>query len=284
MTETKPKRRWFRFSLRALLVLVTVLCVWLGFKVNAVRKQKEAIDAIMQAGGSFWFDYQYAVGDSNLTNPDPDITPPGPTWLRKFLGDDYFRTPVFLMIGYSENGGNNDIGTGLLNQLEKLPSLRRVMFDSIAIVDVSSGHRHRFSDSDLQVFSTLHHLESLSIQIADIRGDGVAYLSNLTNLGSLEFYSTPLDDAGMEKISKMEWLRSLVCAGTRITNKSLQYIQHLTNLDGLNLCDNDISDDALPCLKRLTNLRTLFLRKTHVTAGGIRELQKSLPNCKISSP
>jgi hypothetical protein len=40
MTETKPKRRWFRFSLRALLVFTTVLCVWLGFKVNAARPRQ----------------------------------------------------------------------------------------------------------------------------------------------------------------------------------------------------------------------------------------------------
>ena len=27
MTETKPKRRWFRFSLRTLFVLVTIICI-----------------------------------------------------------------------------------------------------------------------------------------------------------------------------------------------------------------------------------------------------------------
>jgi predicted xylose isomerase-like sugar epimerase len=57
MIETKPKRRWFRFSLRMLLLVVTVLCVWLGFNVNAARRQKEAVQAIRLAGGSVWFEY-----------------------------------------------------------------------------------------------------------------------------------------------------------------------------------------------------------------------------------
>jgi predicted xylose isomerase-like sugar epimerase len=40
-----------------LLLVVTVLCVWLGFNVNAARRQKEAVQAIRLAGGSVWFEY-----------------------------------------------------------------------------------------------------------------------------------------------------------------------------------------------------------------------------------
>ena len=58
MAEPIKRRRWFRFSLRMLLVVVTVLCVWLGFKVNAARRQKEAVEAILKAGGQVSYDYQ----------------------------------------------------------------------------------------------------------------------------------------------------------------------------------------------------------------------------------
>ena len=40
-----PRRRWLRFSLRSLLILITILCVWLGVKVNQARRQKEAFTA-----------------------------------------------------------------------------------------------------------------------------------------------------------------------------------------------------------------------------------------------
>ena len=40
---SKPRRRWFQYSLRTLFVLVTVLCVWLGVTVERARKQREAV-------------------------------------------------------------------------------------------------------------------------------------------------------------------------------------------------------------------------------------------------
>ena len=43
---SKPRRRWFQFSLRTLLVLVTVLCVWLAMTAERARKQRKAVAAI----------------------------------------------------------------------------------------------------------------------------------------------------------------------------------------------------------------------------------------------
>ena len=91
MTETKPKRRWFKFSLRTLLVVMTALCVWLGFKVNAARRQKEAVTAIFKAGGTVSFDYQM-VPDGPLYDDfkiDTAALPRGPDWLRHIFGDDF---------------------------------------------------------------------------------------------------------------------------------------------------------------------------------------------------
>jgi hypothetical protein len=34
-----PKRRWFRYSLRMLFVLVTVVCCWLGYELNWIRQR-----------------------------------------------------------------------------------------------------------------------------------------------------------------------------------------------------------------------------------------------------
>ena len=54
-TITKPsavrKRRWFRFSLRTMLLATTMLCIWLGWKINAAREQRQAVAAVRELGG-----------------------------------------------------------------------------------------------------------------------------------------------------------------------------------------------------------------------------------------
>jgi hypothetical protein len=44
-------RRWFQFSLRSLLLLITAFAIWLGWEVETVRREKEALKAIEVMGG-----------------------------------------------------------------------------------------------------------------------------------------------------------------------------------------------------------------------------------------
>jgi hypothetical protein len=45
------RRRWLRFSLRGFLVVLTIGCLWLGWKVEKARRRGRAIDAVIAAGG-----------------------------------------------------------------------------------------------------------------------------------------------------------------------------------------------------------------------------------------
>lgn len=50
MLEPRPtRRRWYRFSLRTLLVVVTVMCVYLGWAINWKRQR----EAFLMTGGVF---------------------------------------------------------------------------------------------------------------------------------------------------------------------------------------------------------------------------------------
>ena len=100
MTEPIKRRRWFRFGLRTLLLAMTVLCVWLGFNVNAARRQKEAVDAILKAGGTVTFSYQCVPvrGNPDTLSLDPNALLTTPAWLRACLGDDFFRNTVEVIL------------------------------------------------------------------------------------------------------------------------------------------------------------------------------------------
>ena len=125
MDQTPAKRRrWFRFSLRMLFVVMTVLCVWLGFKVNAARRQKEAAALFLKAGGEVLYDYQIALnppGTAALFKVLPNSSPSEPGWLRATIGDDYFRKVV--AVDLQPQNGQAAIAESDLKQLSNLPDL-----------------------------------------------------------------------------------------------------------------------------------------------------------------
>ncbi len=71
---TKPRRRFFRYSLRTLMIVVAVFCVWLGFTAKRARDQRLAVEAIRAVHGGISFQHQ-------LDRTDP----PGPEWLRPLI-------------------------------------------------------------------------------------------------------------------------------------------------------------------------------------------------------
>ncbi|MGD9724293.1 MAG: hypothetical protein AB7O59_24070 [Pirellulales bacterium] len=52
MSELTPKRRWFRWSLRTLFVVVTAICVALGYQWNWIQQRHRALESgIVEAWG-----------------------------------------------------------------------------------------------------------------------------------------------------------------------------------------------------------------------------------------
>ena len=91
-THTKPKRRFLRFSVRTLLLLMLVFGVVLGWKVERARKQREAVAWVLEMGGTVFYNYQLDDDQSYV----PDAKPRGPEWLRKRLGSHFFDDVVYV--------------------------------------------------------------------------------------------------------------------------------------------------------------------------------------------
>ena len=60
--DNKPKRRWKTVSLRGLLVLVLVIALWLGWIVQKVRQQREAVAALQKFGGFVHYNWEFVDG------------------------------------------------------------------------------------------------------------------------------------------------------------------------------------------------------------------------------
>jgi hypothetical protein len=90
--------RWrFQFSIRSLLVLTIAAAVpssWLEVEVRKAREQQEAVETIMKLGRFVVMAYDYQLNASGNFLRNAQV--PGPSWLRKLLGDDFFRAAVHL--------------------------------------------------------------------------------------------------------------------------------------------------------------------------------------------
>lgn len=109
-------KRLFRISLRGLLVVVTLLCVLLAFKVRQVERQKAAIAWVEQHGGAVWNDFE--MGDSGYYVANPK--PPGPDWLRRLVGTDYLSSPI-----------SANIDNDALNDISRITALSKLRFLSV---------------------------------------------------------------------------------------------------------------------------------------------------------
>ena len=80
-----PRRRWFRYSLRALFLVVTVLGCWLGWQANIVRQRKAVRDELVAGAGWLVTAIDYAQTPSRPAAEDAcgEI----PVW-RRWMGDE----------------------------------------------------------------------------------------------------------------------------------------------------------------------------------------------------
>lgn len=116
----------FRFSLCTFLLLITILCVFLGIKVRQIHFQRQATAWVLHHGGTIVYEHQ--VMDSSHTSRR-ELGPPGPKWLRAVIGDEYFVTPSGVQFLRDPVGD--------LSQLRNLPTLRTLAIYGGEVDDVT---------------------------------------------------------------------------------------------------------------------------------------------------
>jgi hypothetical protein len=256
----RNNRRWFRFGLRTLLIAITVPCVWLGFKVNAARRQHEVVQAILKAGGTVGYDYQMvpvpvALDDFNINNA---AMPRTPAWLRSIFGDDFFCNVIY--VGFSVSGADFKLA-----QIVDLPSIRRFVVRSIPAAAGGGKAQMHLRDEDLAAFGELSQLQELTLYGQGIEGPGLKSLVGLKHLKHIGLHNTFINDAGLEQVGKLTTLQNIILSADRISDDGLHYLETIPklNLDLMSPSIAQISDSRLEALSRLDNLDVLSFHKCH---------------------
>lgn len=189
MTDQAPPGRRkrlprVRVSVRALMAVVLVLAIALGYYVRSVHVQQEAVAAVRHCGGSL--DYDWRWGNYNPDIIDNDGKPRAPKWLARLVPVDYVANVVY-----------------------------------VSIIHGRTDARPRADDETLAKLGRLKHLEALVLSQSAITDAGLANLRGLTNLRDLRIDHTSVSDAGVEHLKGLTGLRTIWISGSRITDEGV---------------------------------------------------------------
>jgi internalin A len=167
------------------------------------------------------------------------------------------------------------------------------------------------TDAGMKHVKELAALESLVLNSTGVGDAGVAELKGLKNLkqlstagctrmtdkstetikgfADLEDLTLPstITDAGAKNLVGLKKLKKLYLGGcTSLTDEAVKQIAaNLPDLEYLELgagLGTDITDASVAHFARLKKLKHLGVNGSKVTADGLKELQKALPDCKVS--
>jgi hypothetical protein len=252
--DSRPRRRFFQFSLRslfALMLLVAVLCGTFGVRTVYVRDQRAVAEHLAEvarraqdasAGGIA----RTAIGWEEM--PSYLGLPPH-AWVRSLMGEDFYRNVVSVSLEYNRQLTDDD-----LVPVSRLDHLRRLDLDLTAITDKGLEH-----------LGTLPRLESLDIGSTEIGSEGLAYLDGAPDLVSLGLSFTMIDDEGIAHlVATHPRLTRLDLTSTSISDASLASLAGSEHLDTLILCDTDVTSEGIAALGKLRQIRVLALNNTAV--------------------
>ena len=256
--SSKSWRRRLRYSVRALMALVLVLGVGMGWVIHRAQVQRDAVAAIDRVGGHFGYSWQRSKGMWIIPIPKP----PWPDWVRRRLGPDFLDTVSYVFLQGEQCNDES------LRSACRLPWLEELSVVNTSVTDASAEDlRH------------LKHLRSLDLRLNRITSRPFRYIGEMSELReltlSMKLSPVPWRDEDMAFLKRLTKLEKLTLSSTALTDAWLAYIEGLPNLKSLQLYDMPITAAGLDHLKGLSNLKAV------VTLQGTRVPLRS-PNDTVA--
>ena len=163
-----------------------------------------------------------------------------------------------------------------LSQLQKLKKLERLNLDN-----------YNFSDAGVASLSNITTLKSLDIgcdeqvkerglkyryKCSDVTDAGITSLAKLRDLQALYLSRLEINGSGFKALTGLQNLQTLWLRDTLLDDQGLQHICKLHGLQKLDLSRTDVTDAGLTSLSSLNQLTWLNLSGTQITSAGLKSL------------
>lgn len=253
--EIRGAGRATRFSLRTLLLAMTVVALWLGWTSSSTNRQRRAVQTILAAGGQVRYEHE-AV--NALGRQEPPVL----RWFERWLGVDWFRD----VIEVSLNGGK-----GTSASFAALAAFPRL--------EVFSAEGPQVADSDYEVLRALPRLKTLCL--FDVKNKPAAFepLAGLPNLEAMCLAGPGVTDETLRHVGRLSTLKHLEVWGRQIGSAGVIHLANCRALEQLQLLDTGVSDEAAGAIAQMANLEYLSLRGAAISDSGLAALH-ALPKLK----
>jgi hypothetical protein len=166
----KPKWRWFNFSLKTLLIVMTVIALWLGIYMKSFRDRRKAVDEVEQLEGAMGIRYL------------------GPDWLRKKVNDEkYFWDPAGVHF----------------NRPLTVTELKSILPYLMSFQHLHDLTLHGLTNSTLPLlFPLANKLTYLDLSSCKLSDDAIVQLEQFPKLKTLRITNSDISSAGVEKLQR----------------------------------------------------------------------------------
>jgi Leucine Rich repeat len=243
---SRDPRRFFRFGLRSLLLLVAFAAVLAGLYRQLVvpYQEQQRFLALAAECGAVVTIQSAGSTDSLLWTPD-----------GKFGLVDRIVEVDFSGVGWRYFQNGTPIETIVEPYAGPGPPDFETLMDLIRnTVKPSSG------------FGTA--AEALSAERSCM-----SHLASLADLRRLSLSYTSVKDDDLDQLRGLKHLEQLDLRATAVTTSGLRHLAALPNLRNLGLSASNVTDEGLDCLNQLARLETLDLTSTHVTEAGLAAIR-----------
>ena len=237
----RPRRCWLRFSLRTLLVIVSIVCAVAALSPLARIYQEWVIVAQIQARGAS----VVMVKKSKLS------------WIAEAIGAE----PITYATRVDFHSAVSDAD---LEATAKLQDLLAVCSEQESVAE--PGLKHLLKRPNLMILG----LDSPSITDA-----GMDAVGQLSALQILSLRGTTLTDAGVGRLRSLDHLKWLDLRESNVTDLEYGFLSATCHLDELWIGQSRLTDKGLEAIARIKSLRILYLIDTKVTDAGLKHLAKN---------
>jgi hypothetical protein len=199
-----PWRKYLRFSVRGLIVLVLLIGAGLGWIVRDAHIERDAFAAVVRAGGNLQYDWQWSNG-----MPIPNGKPWVPGWLTDLIGFEYFSTITAVQVFSSSRTSD-----AIIVKVARLPRLENLSISSSNFGDAGVAH--------LEGLTNLTYLNLCNTHVTDA---GLVHLRSLANLSELLLGNTAVTDAGLAHLKGLSKLSQLYLRGSQVTDAGMNELK-----------------------------------------------------------